>query len=104
MHASTAKRLAALGLLIVTLVMAVAAWPASASAEAEGVECARVKPIDDDTISILGRICDRRERPPIAVPGVSVTVEDADDQVLDEATSGEDGTFILDLPAAAAEG
>jgi branched-chain amino acid transport system permease protein len=96
-------------LLVLTLMTAVLlglAPPAHASAAAaqeDGVRCALVKPTDDDTISILGRICDRRERPAVAVPGVTVTVEDEDGNQVGEATSGEDGTFVIDLPGATIE-
>ena len=38
--------------------------------------CALPEPTDDDTISVLGRICDRRESPQVGVEGVDVTVED----------------------------
>ena len=55
-------------------------------------------PTDDDTISILGRICDRRESPQVGVEGVDVTVEDEAGAVIGEATSGADGTFVVDLP------
>ena len=93
---------AVLGALLASL----AAQPAHADTSTEGgeaVRCALVKATDDDTISILGRICDRRERPAIAVPGVAVTVEDGDGNVVGEATSGEDGTFVVDLPGTAIE-
>ncbi|MDZ5620582.1 hypothetical protein SFC88_07090 [Nocardioides sp. HM23] len=89
-----------------TLAFLGVAAPAQAgdvSAEETATECALVKPTDDDTISILGRICDRRERPPIAVPDVTVTVEDSEGNEIGEATSAADGTFVVDLPGAAIE-
>jgi len=103
------SRSAAVVVLLVAVLGALLAFlaaPAHADTsteEGEAVRCALVKPTDDDTISILGRICDRRERPAIAVPGVAVTVEDADGELIGEATSGEDGTFVVDLPGAAIE-
>lgn len=95
-----------IALALMTLALLGVAPPAHAddeAAEGEATRCALVKPTDDDVISILGRICDRRERPPIAVPGVAVTVEDADGNQIGEATSGEDGTFVIDLPGTAIE-
>ncbi|MGH3366702.1 MAG: branched-chain amino acid ABC transporter permease [Nocardioidaceae bacterium] len=80
------------------------AGPASAGTEASpgGPGCVRPQPTDDETISILGLICDRRETPPGPVEGVRFTVLE-DGEVLGEATSGADGTFIVDLPGSAAE-
>ena len=95
-----------IALALTTLALLGLAAPAQAGspADEEGTtRCALVKPTDDDTISILGRICDRREQPPVAVPGVTVTVEDADGNPVGEATSGEDGTFVIDLPGTAIE-
>ena len=97
-------RLIALALTTLALLGLAAPAQAVAAADEEGAtRCALVKPTDDDTISILGRICDRREQPPVAVPGVAVTVEDEDGNVVGEATSGEDGTFVVDLPGAPIE-
>jgi branched-subunit amino acid ABC-type transport system permease component len=103
MHPTWTKRLGALALMIATIMMLAPAAHAAASATTSGAAepCARVKPTDDDTISVLGRICDRRERPAAAVPGVSVTVEDSSGNRVGEATSGPDGTFVIDLPGSA---
>jgi branched-chain amino acid transport system permease protein len=95
-----------IALALMTLALLGVAPPAQAgelSADSEATKCALVKPTDDETISILGRICDRRERPPIAVPDVRVTVEDAEGNEIGEATSAEDGTFVIDLPGTAIE-
>ena len=95
-----------IALALTTLALLGLAAPAQAGSPADeegATKCALVKPTDDDTISILGRICDRREQPPVAVPGVSVTVEDADGNVIGEATSSEDGTFVIDLPGTSIE-
>jgi branched-chain amino acid transport system permease protein len=78
------------------------ASPPTTSDEA-GAECALPEPTDDDTISILGRICDRREQPQAPVEGVRVTVEDDSGNPVGEATSGADGTFVFDLPGTAVE-
>ncbi len=91
--------LGAVALALLTLV--VPAQAAASDPEPAGQKCALPKATDDDTISILGRICDRREKPPLAVPGVAVSVEDADGNPVGEATSGEDGTFVVDLPGTA---
>lgn len=105
MHSS--RRLAALVLMVSAMVAVIApaalAGTSGSQEDGDAVRCALVKPTDDDTISILGRICDRRERPPVAVPGVRVTVEDSAEAVIGEATSGEDGTFVIDLPGTAIE-
>jgi branched-subunit amino acid ABC-type transport system permease component len=97
-------RLIALALLTLAVLGLAPQAHAGAPADEEGTtRCALVKPTDDDTISILGRICDRRESPPVAVPDVAVTVEDADGNPVGEATSGADGTFVIDLPGTAIE-
>jgi len=95
-------RLIAIALMTFALLGVAGPAQAGAAPDEDGaVKCALVKPTDDDTISILGRICDRRERPPVAVPGVTVTVEDADGNQVGQATSAEDGTFVIDLPGPA---
>lgn len=103
MHAARRSRIAALGLVLLALLALVA--PASAAApdpESEGGQaCALPKATDDDTLSVLGRICDRRETPAVGVEGVSVTVTDPSDQVIGEGVSGPDGTFVIDLPGTA---
>jgi branched-subunit amino acid ABC-type transport system permease component len=97
---SRVAALVLLGAFLAMLLTAVTGGPAHAesSDEADATRCALVKATDDDTISILGRICDRREQPPVAVPGVVVTVEDSEGNKVGEATSGDDGTFVVDLP------
>jgi branched-chain amino acid transport system permease protein len=100
MHARP-KRIAALLALAIALLVSVsgAASAAAAPHAAEGgAECALPQGTDDDVISILGRICDRRETPQTPVAGAAVTVEDEAGEVLGEATSGADGTFVIDLP------
>ena len=108
MHARPIRLAALLALLVTALVLtggtvsAATATPATQAATSGGAaECALPEPTDDDTISILGRICDRREDPQVPVEGVDVTVEDEAGEVVGEATSGADGTFIVDLPGAA---
>ncbi|HZJ04179.1 MAG TPA: branched-chain amino acid ABC transporter permease [Nocardioidaceae bacterium] len=99
------KRIGALLALVIALVTMVGgAATASAPRTAEGgAACALPQPIDDDVISILGRICDRRETPQAPVEGVSVTVEDSSGSVVGEGASEADGTFIIDLPGSSVE-
>ena len=104
MPSTRTMRLIALALMTLAVLGLAPQAHAGSPADEEGTtRCALVKPTDDDTISILGRICDRRESPPIAVPDVAVTVEDADGNPVGEATSGADGTFVIDLPGTAIE-
>ena len=105
MHARPIRLAAQLALLVTALVLtggtvasATAAPVTTAAASGAAAECALPEPTDDDTISILGRICDRRESPQVPVEGVDVTVEDDAGEVVGEATSGADGTFVIDLP------
>jgi branched-subunit amino acid ABC-type transport system permease component len=99
-----AVAIGALLALLVTALMAGGAAAASASTSTtaptsgSATACALPKPTDDDTISVLGRICDRRESPQVGVEGVDVTVEDEAGAVIGEATSEADGTFVVDLP------
>ncbi len=65
--------------------------------------CVLPSPADDDTISIAGRICDRRETPQTPVAGVVITVLDSSGNPVGEATSGADGTFDIPLPGSAVE-
>ncbi|HEX4902633.1 MAG TPA: branched-chain amino acid ABC transporter permease [Acidimicrobiales bacterium] len=96
--------------VLIALVLAfltVGGTPAQASTptttDEAGAQCALPEPTDDDTISILGRICDRREQPQAPVEGVQVTVEDESGNPVGEATSAADGTFVVDLPGTAVE-
>ena len=93
---------ALLALLVTALVMAggPAATASTGDTESSGAaECALPEPNDEDNkISVLGRICDRRESPAVGVQGVEVTVKDEGGATVGEATSGADGTFVVDLP------
>jgi neutral amino acid transport system permease protein len=100
MHARP-KRIAALLALAIALLVSVSGAASAAvtpRAAEGGTECALPQGTDDDVISVLGRICDRRESPPAPVEGADVTVEDEAGEVIGEATSGADGTFVIDLP------
>jgi branched-chain amino acid transport system permease protein len=95
--------LLALLAILAPAVPATAAAPTSAETSSESAECALAEPTDDEVLSILGRICDRRESPQAPVEGVDFTLEDDAGEVVAEATSGPDGTFVLDLPGSAVE-
>lgn len=100
MHARP-KRIAALLALAIALLVSVSGAASAAvtpHAAEGGTECALPQGTDDDVISVLGRICDRRESPQAPVEGADVTVEDEAGEVIGEATSGADGTFVIDLP------
>jgi len=81
----------------------VAAEAATMSAPGETAKCSFPKASDDDTISILGRICDRRDTPQTPVEGVTITVEDSEGNPVGEATTTADGTFDIPLPGTAVE-
>jgi hypothetical protein len=95
--------LLALLAILAPAVPATAAAPTSAETSTESAECALAEPTDDEVLSILGRICDRRESPQAPVEGVDFTLEDDAGEVVAEATSGADGTFQLDLPGSSVE-
>ena len=105
MHTPRSRRALGIGALLALLVTALvmaggpAATASGGDTESSGAaQCALPKPTDDNTISVLGRICDRRESPAVGVEGVKVTVKDDAGAVVGEATSEADGTFIVDLP------
>jgi neutral amino acid transport system permease protein len=58
-------------------------------------------PKKEDVIQIVGQLNDTRTDPCTRVSGVKITVVDEDGKVLGEATSGEDGTFVIPLPGSA---
>lgn len=107
MHARPIRLAAFFALLVTAFVLtggtvsSATASPVTTAAASGGAQCALPEPTDDDTISILGRICDRREDPQVPVEGVDVTVEDEAGENVGEATTGADGTFVIDLPGAA---
>ncbi|KQY64032.1 branched-chain amino acid ABC transporter permease [Nocardioides sp. Root140] len=71
--------------------------PPVASDNAE-TGCQLTKPPDDETLSIYGLICDRRESPRVPVPDVTVLVKDASGNEIGRSVSGPDGSFVIDLP------
>lgn len=106
MHTRAPRALAGVGALLVALLCLLGVamcGSASAAAPTEETASCELRPgTDDDTISILGRICDRREDPPTPVAGVTVVVTDSAGEVVGEAESEANGTFQIDLPGAAA--
>ncbi len=83
------------------LTLGVVSSPAHAAQQGGAAECLLPEVTNDDTISILGRICDRRETPQAPVAGVTITVEDESGETVGEATTGDNGTFEVPLPGSA---
>ena len=98
------RRIAGLFLVAVVTVLAVlsTAQAATAAPRASGdgasAECTLPEATDDDTISIIGRVCDTRVRPQAPVEGVAISVEDESGNVVGEATTSANGTFDIPLP------
>lgn len=110
MHTRAPRAVAGVGALLVALLCllgvalggsASAAAPTQEKTEETAASCELPEAVDDDTISIIGRICDRRESPQVPVPDVRVTVEDAAGELIGESTSAANGTFTIDLPGSA---
>jgi neutral amino acid transport system permease protein len=83
-------------LAVMTTAHAAAAGPAATDEDAPA--CVLPQSTDDDTISIIGRVCDTRETPQAPVAGVVITVEDESGNVVGEAATSENGTFAIALP------
>lgn len=104
MHTRAPRAIAGVGALLVALLclLGVALSGSAAAAvptEEEAAASCELRPsTDDDTISILGRICDRREDPQAPVADVTVVVTDSAGEVVGEAVSEANGTFAIDLP------
>lgn len=92
-----------LAALLAALLVPMLALAGPANATNTGAECKLPAQSDDDTISIIGRICDNRETPPAPVEGVVIAVETEDGGPVGEATTGADGTFAIQLPGSAIE-
>jgi branched-subunit amino acid ABC-type transport system permease component len=95
------RRIAGLLLAVVVAALGVVS-PASAATAgpgaAKGAACVLPQATNDDTISIIGRVCDTRKTPQTPVPGVKLTVVDDAGKVVGKATTGTDGTFSIPLP------
>ncbi len=89
------------GLLIVAAPAGATTAPAAAAAPAATQTCVKPPPRKDDTIHIQGCLVDRRETPPVPVPGVSITVTDEAGTDVGEGTSDETGIFDIALPGSA---
>jgi len=98
------RRTAGLFLVVVMTVLTVLSTAQAASAsprasgEGGGSECVLPAASDDDTISIIGRVCDTRETPQAPVEGGEISVEDESGNPVGEATTAADGTFEIPLP------
>lgn len=100
------RRLAALiALVICSFLMAggtASAAPLPSTSD-DAPQCLLPKATDDDQISILGRICDRRETPQAPIEGVDITVEDSGGSPVGEDTTDANGSFEILLPGSAIE-
>ena len=104
MLARSARALLVLAAVMTALLtVGVVAAPAHAGEQGGVQECSLPKVSDDDTISIIGRICDRRETPAAPVEGVDVHRRGQRGNPVGEATSAADGTFEVPLPGASVE-
>jgi branched-subunit amino acid ABC-type transport system permease component len=88
--------------IVMTATAVLASAPAASAAPqasaAGGTRCALPQPSDDDTISIIGRVCDNRETPAAPVEGVAISVEDSSGNEVGQAETAADGTFEVPLP------
>ncbi len=97
------RRIAGLLLAVVVAALAVISTAQTAAAgtsatNAAAPACVLPKATNDDTISIIGRVCDTRETPQTPIEGVNISVEDPSGNVVGKATTGADGTFSIPLP------
>jgi branched-chain amino acid transport system permease protein len=97
------RRIAGLLLAVVVAALTVMATAQTAAAStsptnAAAPACVLPKATQDDTISIIGRVCDTRETPQAPVEGVNISVEDDTGKEVGKATTGADGTFSIPLP------
>jgi branched-chain amino acid transport system permease protein len=106
MHVRRTRTAALLGALAVLagLLLALAAPAATAAAPGStGPACVKPAPRDDDTIHIQGCLSDAREKPPAAVPNVTITVEDDAGTVVGSGKSNRTGVFDIRLPGTAVD-
>ncbi|ABL82515.1 amino acid/amide ABC transporter membrane protein 1, HAAT family [Nocardioides sp. JS614] len=103
MHIRATHLAAAAGALLIALLAvfgpgaaaAVASGPTLSAAAGGGCQYPKN---DDDQIHIKGCLRDQREDPPAPVPGVSVTVEGPDGEVVATVETDENGIFDVALP------
>ncbi len=98
---STRVVLVTLGVLSALLALGAFGSAAQAAEGEDAPKCLLPKVSNDDTISILGRICDRRDTPQSPVEGVVLAVQDSSGEQVGEATTDADGTFEVPLPGSA---
>ena len=92
----------AVALLAAVFAMLALAGSAQATPQAAKEKCPTVQiPSKDDVIQIVGQLNDTRTNPCKPVSGVKITVLNEAGDVLGEATSGADGTFVIPLPGSA---
>jgi branched-chain amino acid transport system permease protein len=88
-----------LGVAVSVLVSAGSVAASAAPVSSAGSQtCQKPAPRTDDTIHIQGCLSDSREKPPAAVPGVKISVEDDTGNVIGNGTSNESGVFDIPLP------
>jgi branched-chain amino acid transport system permease protein len=95
--------LALLLCLLVTGLSSAMTSPAHAAASTEDAAstCQHGPERDDDTIHFTGCLEDLRQKPPVAVPGVDLTLEDGSGEIIGTGTSDDSGTFDIPLPGEA---
>lgn len=100
MHTRAPQLGVALGALLIALLAtigpAAAANPAANSAEE--VKACQFQPHEDPAIHIRGCLRDTRDKPPSPVPGVGVSIENAEGEVIGELVTDESGVFDQALP------
>jgi branched-subunit amino acid ABC-type transport system permease component len=90
-----------LGVAVSVLVMTGSGSASAAPVPLAGSQtCQKPAPRTDDTIHIQGCLSDSREKPPAAVPGVDISVEDESGKEVGSGTSNESGVFDIPLPGA----
>ncbi len=104
MHARP-KRFAALLLALVAAFVLLGSFSSNAAMPRLGdtPTCELPPTTDDDTLSVLGRICDRRETPQAPVEGVKITLEDSSGNPVGEAVTSPSGSFEIPLPGSVVE-
>jgi branched-subunit amino acid ABC-type transport system permease component len=86
-----------LGVVVSVIVMTASSATAAHSPQAASQTCVQPQ-TKDDNVHIVGCLTDNREKPPAAVPDVSVDVEDESGNLIGKATSNETGIFDVKIP------
>ena len=103
MHIRATHLAATASVLLVALIAVLGPGAAAAVAAGPGLRAAaggacEYPKNDDDQIHIKGCLRDQREDPPAAVPGVTVTVEGPEGEVVATVETDENGIFDVALP------